>query len=72
MKDVEVYKSSWSVQCLFCDDAHECQYPKREEHINSVLKEIDDDLERVRKHQAYSQLREEAESIKERVRAVGS
>jgi len=72
LKDVEVYESSWSVKCLFCDDAHECQYPKREENIDVVLKEIDDDLERVRKHQAYRQLREEAESIKERVRAVGS
>ena len=72
LKDVEVYESSWSVKCLFCDDAHECQYPKREENIDFVLKQIDDDLERVRKHQAYRQLREEAESIKERVRAVGS
>jgi ubiquinone/menaquinone biosynthesis C-methylase UbiE len=72
LSDVEVFESSWSVKCLFCKDAKECQYPKRSDHIDFVLKQIDDDLDRVREHSSYNELKKEADSLKERVITEGS
>lgn len=72
LNDIEVYTSSWSIKCLFCDDASKCQYPMRTENIDLLLKQIDDDLDRIREHPSYSELLEEAELIKERVRTHGS
>ena len=72
LSDVEVFESSWSVKCLFCKDAYECTNPMRTDNIEFVLKQIDDDLDRVRKHSSYDELKEEAESLKERVKAEGS
>ena len=69
---VEVYESSWSVKCLFCKEAPDCEYPLRKEHVDSVTKEIDDDLTRVEDHPLYDELKKEGELIKGRVRAVGS
>ncbi|MCJ7818099.1 MAG: methyltransferase domain-containing protein, partial [Candidatus Thorarchaeota archaeon] len=72
LTDVETFESSWSVKCLFCGDAQECQNPKRTDNIDFVLKQIDDDLDRIREHSSFDGLRKEAESIKERVRIDGS
>ena len=72
LKDVEVYESSWMVKCLFCDDVIKCQDPKRAENIEYEIKRIDDDVDRVREHPSYSELIEEAELIKERVKVYGS
>ena len=72
LEELEVFESSWMVQCLFCKDAIECQDPTRPDNIEYVLKRIDEDLERVHEHSSYDELREEANLIKERVRADGS
>ena len=72
LSEVEVFDSSWSVQCLFCEEVQECQNPKRPDNIANELKRIDDDLARVREHSSFYELKEEAESIKERVRVDGS
>ncbi|MGY5858016.1 MAG: class I SAM-dependent methyltransferase [Candidatus Thorarchaeota archaeon] len=72
LDEVEVFESSWMVKCLFCKDAKECQDPKRADNIEYVLKRIDEDLERVREHPSYDELRKEAELVKERVKVEGS
>ena len=72
LDEVEVFESSWAVKCLFCKDVKECQNPTRADNIEFILKEIDDDLERVREHSSYDELRKEAELLKDRVRAEGS
>ena len=72
LSDVDVLESSWAVKCLFCGDLKECQNPKRADNIDFVIKQIDDDLDRVREHSSYDELRKEAESLKERVRSDGS
>jgi ubiquinone/menaquinone biosynthesis C-methylase UbiE len=69
---VEIYECSWSVKCLFCDDAFNCEDPLREENVGFVMKEIDADLVRIVNHPFYDKLRREGESIKERLKAVGS
>ncbi len=72
LNDIEIYESCWSIKCLFCDDANKCQYPMREEYIKFLLKQIDDDLDRIREHPLYGELTEEAELIKKRVKTYGS
>jgi ubiquinone/menaquinone biosynthesis C-methylase UbiE len=72
LTDVEEFESSWSVKCLFCEDAQKCQNPTRADNIDFVLKRIDDDIDRVREYSSYDELREEAESLKERVKSDGS
>ncbi|MBE0525923.1 MAG: hypothetical protein IH631_03210, partial [Candidatus Thorarchaeota archaeon] len=72
LSNVDVFESSWSVKCLFCVDATECQNPKRTDNIDFVIKQIDEGLDRVREHSSYDELKKEAESLKERVRIDGS
>ncbi|MCK4568399.1 MAG: hypothetical protein KAU48_13925, partial [Candidatus Thorarchaeota archaeon] len=72
LSEVDIFESSWAVKCLFCEDAKECQHPKRADNIDYVIKQIDDDLERVREHPSYDELREEAKLVIERVRVEGS
>ncbi|TFH10814.1 MAG: methyltransferase domain-containing protein [Candidatus Thorarchaeota archaeon] len=72
LDEVESFESSWAVKCLFCKDVRDCHNPKSADNIDYVLKRIDDDLERVRGHPSFDELRKEAESLKERVRIDGS
>jgi len=72
LDEVETFESSWAVKCLFCKDVRECHNPKNADNIDYVLKRIDDDLERVREHPSYDELREEAKLVKERVKTEGS
>ncbi len=72
LNDVEVFESSWSVKCLFCDDVQKCTDPMRIDNIERALKRIDDSLVRVCEHPSYNELKEESEILKERVRSDGS
>ena len=72
LDEVETFESSWAVKCLFCKDVRECHNPKNADNIDYVLKRIDDDLERVREHPSYDELREEAKLVKEKVSVEGS
>lgn len=72
LDEVETFESSWAVKCLFCKDVRDCHNPKSADNIDYVLKRIDDDLERVREHPSYDELREEAKLVKERVKVSGS
>lgn len=68
---VETFESAWSVKCLFCDEAPDCENPLRNEYIDFVIQDIDADLARIVDHPAYEGLRKEGEAIKEKVRSVG-
>ncbi|MHA1937710.1 MAG: class I SAM-dependent methyltransferase [Candidatus Thorarchaeota archaeon] len=72
LNDVEIYESTWSVKCLFCEDAPDCEIPLRKENVDSVIREIDADLARIIDHPSYDELRKEGESLKERVKVTGS
>jgi len=69
---VEIYETSRGVKCLFCEDAPDCEDPLRNENVDSVIKEIDDDLARIIHHPSYNELKKEGEVIKERVKVTGS
>jgi ubiquinone/menaquinone biosynthesis C-methylase UbiE len=72
LNDVQAFESSWTVKCLFCDDAPECVNPTRADNIEFVIKQIDESLDKVLDHASYDILREEAEALKERVKIHGS
>jgi len=75
LKEVEVFESTHYVKCLFCKDKFECENPKNEEIINQSIKEINDALDRLKKHsymRARNRLKEEGEKLRERVNKFGS
>ncbi|MFX1415984.1 MAG: class I SAM-dependent methyltransferase [Promethearchaeota archaeon] len=71
LSTVEIYESSWSVKCLFCEDAPDCEKPLSKENVDRATKEIDADLARIAYHPSYDELRNEGESLKERVKVTG-
>lgn len=72
LNDTEVFESKWAVKCLFCKESQACQNPTRSENIDSVLKQIDDALNRSREYSSYTDLKDEAESLKKRLKIHGS
>jgi len=75
LKEVEVFESTHYVKCLSCEDKFKCEDPKNEEIISQSIKEIDDALDRLRKHsdlKVRNRLMEEGEKLRERVKEFGS
>ncbi|MFX1517163.1 MAG: class I SAM-dependent methyltransferase, partial [Promethearchaeota archaeon] len=75
LRELIAVESTHYVKCLFCDEKFNCEDPKNEQIINFAIKEIDKELQRLSKltkHPDYSKLKEEGESLKERVRKTGS
>ena len=63
------------MKCLFCDDKFNCEDPKNDEEINRSLKEIDDNLKRLKEvadTKARIRLQKIAEELKERNRKFGN
>ncbi|MFW9795086.1 MAG: class I SAM-dependent methyltransferase [Candidatus Thorarchaeota archaeon] len=70
LNELDIFESSWSVRCLFCDDAQKCEDPMN--IVDFVLEQIDKTLDRIREHPSFGELNAEAESLKERAKATGS
>jgi ubiquinone/menaquinone biosynthesis C-methylase UbiE len=72
LSEVEALESSWSVKCLFCDNAQQCANPMNNEIISSRITNLDKLLSKVKEHPSFDELREEAELLKDRLKANGS
>ncbi|UCD97191.1 MAG: class I SAM-dependent methyltransferase [Candidatus Bathyarchaeota archaeon] len=75
LEKVEIFESTHAVQCLFCDDRFKCEDPKNEERIERSLKEIDDNLQRLKKisdQETRVRLQKTAEKLKERNKEFGN
>lgn len=72
LEKVEVFESSRYVKCLFCDQWEKCEDPKDRDIVNSTLKGIDRDLEKLKDHQAQRRFQERAERIKKKIVRFGS
>jgi SAM-dependent methyltransferase len=72
LREVEVFESSRYVNCLFCDEWEKCENPKNEDIVDYAINEIDENLERLGKHQDYNKFQVEAERIKSRIRRKGA
>jgi ubiquinone/menaquinone biosynthesis C-methylase UbiE len=75
LEKVEMFESTWPVECLFCEDMFNCEDPKSETAITSSIKEIDENIQRLKKITdltARMKLQEKGEKLKERNRKFGN
>lgn len=75
LEQVEMFETTHPVECLFCEDMFKCEDPKRETGISSSIKEIEENLERVKKvadPRSRMKLQEQGEKLKERNRKFGN
>ena len=75
LEGIEIFESTHAVKCLFCDDKFRCEDPKNDEEINRSLKEIEDDLKRLKEvsdPKTRIRLQRIAEELKERNRKFGN
>jgi ubiquinone/menaquinone biosynthesis C-methylase UbiE len=75
LEQIEIFESTHPVECLFCEKKFRCANPKSEEEIDGSLKEIDDNLKRLKEiaaPRARIKLQKIAEKLKERNRKFGN
>jgi SAM-dependent methyltransferase len=76
LEPVEIFESAYPLGCLLCEKRSECiEDPKNQGRIDGMIKEIDDNLERLEKiadAEARVRLRESGEELKERNRKFGN
>lgn len=75
LEEVKLFESTHPVKCLFCDKKFECENPKNEKIVNQAIKEIDDNLRRLKEYhgtKTRTRLEEAGEKLKERIRKFGS
>ncbi|MGB9134862.1 MAG: methyltransferase domain-containing protein [Candidatus Bathyarchaeia archaeon] len=69
LEQVEVFESTHPLECLFCKKRFRCDDPKSEEEIDRSIKEIEDNLKRLKEiadSKARLRLRKIGEGLKER------
>jgi len=71
LKDLEIFESSKYVKCLRCEERYDCDDPKHPPTIKSTLEDIDKALESIKEHKKYSDLKERAETIKQKIKKHG-
>jgi ubiquinone/menaquinone biosynthesis C-methylase UbiE len=75
LESVEIFESTHPVECLFCEKKFKCDNPKSEEEIDRSLKEIDDNLKRLKEiadPEARVRVQKTGEELKERNRKFGN
>jgi len=75
LEPVEIFESTHPVRCLFCEKKFKCDDPKSEKEIDSPLKEIEDNLKRLKEVadlKARVRLEKLGEELKERNRKFGN
>ena len=75
LEQIEIFESTHPVECLFCEKKFRCDNPKSEEEIDRSLKEIDDNLKRLKEiadPKARTRLQKIGEELKERNRKFGN
>ena len=75
LESVEIFESTHPVECLFCEKKFRCDDPKSKEEIDRSLKEIDDNLKRLKEiadPEARVRLQKIGEELKERNRKFGN
>jgi SAM-dependent methyltransferase len=72
LKDLETFDSTRDLKCLYCERMYECENPRSENQVKDIIKEINEDLERLKTHPEARKLRQAGEKLKERVKKVGS
>ncbi len=75
LRELEVYDSTHSVDCLFCERKHECEDPKNQATYHDSIKEIDDAFREIENYpnlEIRNHLKDEGERIKETIAKSGA
>jgi len=71
LKDLNILESSRYPKCLKCPEKYNCEDPKFPSIIKSTLEGIDRNLERIKGHKKFPELKERAETIKKKIKKYG-
>lgn len=71
MSTVEVFETAWSLNCLDCDKAQQCEDPKSEYNMKHGQDEMDDVLKRAKELPETDDIQREANSLIERLERTG-
>lgn len=69
---MQVFESSWGVKCLFCKDSKKCVDPFNKDSVDSQIATINELLVKIPEHLSYDEMKEEAETLKNRLNTEGS
>jgi ubiquinone/menaquinone biosynthesis C-methylase UbiE len=75
LEEVEIFESTHPVECLFCESKFRCEDPKSEKIINGSIKEIDEDIKRLKQiaePETRRKLQKKGDELKERNRKFGN
>jgi hypothetical protein len=75
LTEIEIFDSTHSVDCLFCERKHECEDPRNQATFHDSVKDIDNAIKRIENHpdlEARMRLMEEGEKIKEAIAEFGA
>jgi ubiquinone/menaquinone biosynthesis C-methylase UbiE len=75
LEQVKILESTHPVKCLSCEKRNRCGDPKNEENIQDQIKEIDDNLKRLKEiadPRIRTKLQEKGEELKKRNREFGN
>lgn len=75
LTEIEIFDSTHSVDCLFCERKYECEDPKNQATFHQSAKDIDNAIKRIENHpdvEARTRLIQEGEKIKEAIAAFGA
>jgi ubiquinone/menaquinone biosynthesis C-methylase UbiE len=75
LKELEIFDSTHSIDCLFCERKHECEDPKNQATLQRSFKDIDNAIKRIENYpdqRIRKNLMEEGEKIKGTIAESGS
>lgn len=74
LKELEIFDSTHSIDCLFCERKYECEDPKNQTTLQKSFKDIDNAIKRIENYpdlQTRKHLMEEGEKIKGEIAKSG-
>ena len=70
--ELETYHSPHPIDCIECNNRPNCIDPKSKNIITEAIDEINQNLDRMKDHQDFEELKKESITLKERVKKHGN
>lgn len=71
MSSIEVFETTWGMNCLHCGKAQQCEDPKSDYNMKHGREEIDDVLQRAKDHPETDDIQQEANLLLDRLERTG-
>jgi ubiquinone/menaquinone biosynthesis C-methylase UbiE len=69
--NVEVYETTWSLKCLYCDNLHQCEDPRSDYNIKFGREEVQGVLDRAMNHPDTEDIQQEARLLLDNMERTG-